>query len=179
MKEVLMEIREYKGYKAFNKNHTNRHNKLFEEGKIYTTEENIKFGVSSEHGYHFCKRLEDTLRYFPAMEEEIAVAEVTGLGEVVEWEDTYYDYYDMYSTSKIRIDRFLKREEIISMFLKGNKTVEQVKRFLMSMKLNEVEIELFKEAYPNNQDILGTIAYYQEGDKDYYKKVYQKTIERS
>ena len=168
----------YEGYKAFNKNHTNRHNKLFEEGKIYTTKGKIEFGVNSMHGYHFCKRLEDTLRYVPAMEEEISVAEVTGLGEVVEWEDTYYDYYDMYSTSEIKIDRFLKREEIISMFLRNDKTVNQVKRFLMSMKLNEVEIEMFKQAYPDNQDILGVIAYYQEGDKDYYKRAYQKTIER-
>ena len=69
---------EIKGYKAFNSNMTNRYGRPFDEGKSYTinTALRVKFGNDGT-GFHFCERLEDTLRYFPAMEEEIKIAEVT------------------------------------------------------------------------------------------------------
>ena len=106
---------EIHGYKAFHKGLVNRYGLSFEEGGVYTCEGELKFG-NDGNGFHFCKRLEDTLRYFPATEEEIDIAEVTALGDIVEGEDDYYGYYDMYCTNRIRIDKILTRADIISHF---------------------------------------------------------------
>ena len=105
-----------KGYKAFNKDETNRYGKKYEENTVYKAEGPLQFG-NHGNGFHFCKRLEDTLRYFPAMEEEIQIAEVTSLGEQVEYDDDYYGYYDLFAARTIRIDKFLTREEIVDMYL--------------------------------------------------------------
>ena len=64
-----------KGYKAFNKDLTNRYGSEFVEGTTYRVEGELKFG-NNGNGFHFCKRLEDTLRYFPGMEEEIDIASI-------------------------------------------------------------------------------------------------------
>ena len=55
------------GYKCFNENLTNRYNTKFEIGKIYHVNGNIKFG-NNGNGFHICKNLEDTLRYFNSFE---------------------------------------------------------------------------------------------------------------
>ena len=157
-----------KGYKAFNKDCTNRYGKVFVEGQTYHTEGELRFG-NYGNGYHFCERLEDTLRYFPAMEEEIKIAEVTSLEDFIQANDETYGYYDMYAARTLRIDKFLTREEIITMYLDMN--VEyQVKRFVASFKLTPEETELFKLKYADNYRIMQTIAYYQEDNKDVYDK---------
>ena len=163
-----MEIR---GYKAFNNDMTNRYGKIFHEGETYLVDEKPKFGIDGV-GYHFCKRLEDTLRYFPAMEEEIKLAQVTGLGDFVTSEDDYWGYYDMYSTNILRIDKILNHEEIIDMYLKLRNPF-RINRFLRGFKLTEEEVELFRLAYSDDFTIQNTISYYQEGKLDTYKKAYQ------
>ena len=163
-----MEIR---GYKAFNSDMTNRYGKIFLEGETYSIDEKPKFGINGV-GFHFCERLEDTLRYFPAMEEEIKLAQVTGLGDFVTREDDYWGYYDMYSTNILRIDKILTHEEIIDMFL-NLRNHFRVNRFLMGFRLTEEEIELFRLAYSSDFTIQQTISYYQEGKLDTYKKPYQ------
>ena len=156
-----------KGYKAFNKDRTSRYNTPYEEGKIYQVNGPLKFG-NSGNGIHFCKRLEDTLRYFPAMEEEIAIAQVTGIGEIVEYYDDYYGYYDMYAARKLKIDKFLERDEIIEMFLSLHD--DRVKRFVSGFKLTEEEIKMFKETFQTEEKVLKAIAYYQENERDVYAK---------
>ena len=44
--------------------------KKFELYKLYSTEGKIKYGLEG-NGYHFCKYLEDTLRYYDAMNDEV------------------------------------------------------------------------------------------------------------
>ena len=158
---------ELHGYKAFNKGLTNRYGREFKEGETYTIEGPLKFG-NDGNGFHFCERLEDTLRYFPAMEEEIDIAEVTALGDLEEAVDHYYGYYDMYCTNKIRIDRVLKREEIIEMFLDKNNF--RVMRFIQGFKLNPNELDLYKLTYGSNECVMNCIAYYQDGDTDVYNR---------
>ena len=158
---------EIQGYKAFNKGLTNRYGMKFNEGETYTVSGNLRFG-NDGNGFHFCKRMEDTLRYFPAMEEEIDIAKVTALGEVVEAEDNYYGYYDMFCTDMIRIDKKLSREEIIKMYL--NMPDYRVIRFIQGFKLNPVEVEMFKLRYGEDENIMKAIAYYQLGDKDVYNR---------
>ena len=158
---------ELHGYKAFNKGLTNRYGKEFKVGETYEISGPLKFG-NNGNGFHFCERLEDTLRYFPAMEEEIEIAEVTALGNIEEYADEYYCYYDMFCTDKIRIDRVLDRKEIIEMFLDKNNF--RVMRFVQGFKLKPMELDLYKLVYESNICVMDSIAYYQEGDKEVYNR---------
>ena len=90
---------EVKGYKAFNKGLTNRYGRKFELGKKYSTTGEISFG-NDGNGFHFCKNIEDTLRYFDAVNDEISICEVKGSGDRILKEDEYYGYYEMYIVEK-------------------------------------------------------------------------------
>lgn len=151
------------GYKAFNEDMTNRYRKVFEEGKIYFVSSEPRFGVQGE-GFHFCERLEDTLRYFPGMDEVIQIARVTCLGEYVKCNDEFYEYYDMYSTNKIRIDHILSRKEILDSCVKMS--APGLVRFIQGFRLTKEEIAFFRLAYQNNLAVQKAISYYQEGDHD-------------
>ena len=168
-----MEIR---GYKAFNEDLSNRYGLEFETGEIYQVSGSISFGVRG-NGFHFCKRLEDTLRYFDAMDDNIQIAEVIGRGSIVEYYDDYYGYYDMYVASELEVVKVLSREEIVYPYLFYENT-EQVKRFVSGFKLTEEEKKIFRNEYFDNRDVMATIAYYQDGVKDVYDlpsgKVYFK-----
>ena len=157
------------GYKAFYNNMQNHYGMHFVEGETYSVEGPIEFGTKG-NGFHFCKRLEDTLRYVPAMEEEVSIAEVTSLAEYVEHIDDYYAYYDLYVTRKLRIDRILSRKEIINMFL-IDMDDDRIIRFVSGFKLTPEEIELFKLRYAENSHIIKAILYYQEGNKDVYNNL--------
>lgn len=155
-----------KGYKAFHKDMKNRYGKEFIEGETYSVEGPIEFG-NNGNGFHFCRRLEDTLRYVPAMEEEIDLAEVTAFGELVERTDEYYGYYDLYASRSIRIDKVLSRKEIIEMFLDNDPN--RVIRFVSGYKLTPEEIEIFKLNYSNEKRVIKALQYYQENNKEAYK----------
>ena len=60
------------GYKCFNENLINRYGTKFEIGKIYHANGNIKFG-NKGNGFHLCKNLEDTLRYFKSFNYKINI----------------------------------------------------------------------------------------------------------
>lgn len=160
-----------RGYKAFNKDMTNRYGQTFEEGKNYSVVGPLIYG-NKGNGFHFCKRLEDTLRYFPALKEEIKIAQVETKNEVQENWDDYYGYYDMYVARTLTIDKILTREEIISMFL--DLYDERVVRFLAGYRLTEKEIEIFRLKYPSSRKIQLAISYYQENDKEAYSRACEK-----
>ena len=133
---------EIKGYKVFigNKEHfQNNAGMTCKEGQILETQKQIS---PKKHGYHFAKRLEDTLRFGEAINEKVVICEVTSLGDVIEYEDDYYGYFDLYVTSKLRIDKILSRKEIIEYAdsLKGSRLY----RFIQTMKLTDEEAEYFK-----------------------------------
>ena len=166
------------GYKAFDEDRKNRYGNPFEEGKIYQVDGCPVFGVMGV-GYHFCERLEDTLRFFDGMNKPIEIAKVTSLGDYVTRDDEYYGYYDMYCTKKIRIDRFLTRDEIIKMFLEHPERQNEFRvcRFLQGYRLTEREKQMFRLAYVSNDRIQKTISYYQDGDKDVYQAdAFQKRL---
>ena len=58
----------------------------------------------------------------------------------------------------------------------------RLERFLKSFKLNNLEIELFKEKCKQSQYLINIIKYYQENDKDVFEReyksneIYQKKI---
>ena len=149
-----------KGYKAFNEDMTNRYGEFFEEGKIYSVPFDPVFGVQGK-GFHFCERLEDTLRFFPGMDENIHIAQVTCLGSYVKRND---EFYDMYSTNKIRIDHILSRKEIIEMCLKM--PTPRLIRFIQGFRLTQEEIDFIRSVFGREVAIEKALSYYQEGDKN-------------
>lgn len=159
MKEVV-------GYKAFNKDLTNHYGKKFEVGKIYIIPGAIKFGTHG-NGFHMCKNMEDTFRYFDT--KNMTICKVIGSGEMDEGEDHYYGFYDMYAVERLKILKVLSRLEIIEEGLKLNDT--RVERFISLFPLTEEEIILFKEHFKSDISVMDAIAYYQEKDeKIYYKR---------
>lgn len=158
-----------KGYKVFDKGLKNRYGMTFLEGEVYsvdTTLRNISFG-NNGYGFHFVKRLEDGLRYFDGMNDDIDIALVESIGSLVEYYDDYNGYYDMFVTDKIYIDHLLSREEIIDYILNVN--IDRVERFVQGYKLSDDEIDLLLARY-NSCELSRAIDYYQKNDKDVYSK---------
>lgn len=163
------------GYKIFNKGLINRYGYQYKEGKNYkvSTKVNpIEYG-NNGYGIHFVKRLEDGLRYFDGMNEDIDIAEVTSLGEIREFYDDYYGYYDLYVTDNLKINHVLTREEIIEQVL--NMQQKRVKRFISGYKLTEEEITKIINRFKTDE-IVKAIDYYQRNIKDVYEKekIYRK-----
>ena len=154
-----------RGFKAFDSKMNNRYGKHFTEGGEYSVLGPAVYGTHG-NGYHFCKRLEDTLRYVDGMSDDIQIAEVVGYGDVRESFDNYYGYYNMYVASNIQILRVLSREEIISKGL--NMPEYRSERFVKGYKLTDDEIDLFKGVFSDDDNVLRAIAYYQEGDEKAY-----------
>ena len=159
MKEVV-------GYKAFNKDLTNRYGKKFEVGKIYIAPGIIKFG-NNGNGFHLCRNMEDTFRYFDP--ENMTLCEVIGSGEMDEGIDHYYGFYDMYAVERLKVLKELRRLEIIEQGLKLNEV--RAERFVSLFPLTREEIILFKEQFRRYSNVLDAIAYHQEeNEKIYYKR---------
>lgn len=155
------------GYKCFNEDLTNRYGMQFEVGKKYKVNGNIKFG-NDGNGFHFCKNMEDTFRYFDAMNEEVSVCLVKGSGEIKEHFDNYYGYYDMYATEEIEILKKLSREEIINIGI--NLDEVRAKRFVSLFKLSKIEKELFLNTFIKSIEVKDAVMYYQEHDTKVYMK---------
>lgn len=155
------------GYKCFNEDLTNRYGYKFEVGKIYFAEGIIKFGEGG-NGFHLCKRLEDTLRYFDAMNNRVSICEVIGDGEIVSNYDDYYGYYDMFVVSKLQLIKMLSRDEIIDISL--NLDSIRAKRFLSGYKLTKEELLIFKNKFKSDISVQEYIEYYQENKADAFVK---------
>ena len=151
------------GYKCFQKGLINRYGVNFKVGETYHSGGNIIFGVDG-NGYHMCERLEDTLRFFDAFNEEVDICSVIGMGECVKRDDEYNDYYDMYVCEKMYVIKKLTREEIITYGL--NLYEMRLMRFISSFKLTEEEIKLFRDKFKNNYLVSKYIDYYQDNKKD-------------
>lgn len=155
------------GYKIFNNNFTNRYGIKFKVGKIYIAQGEIKFG-NNGNGFHMCKNIEDTFRYFDALNKDVKICEVKGSGEIDESFDDYNEYYDIYSVEKLEILKLLTRKEIIDIGYNLNEL--RAERFVSGFRLTKEEIEKFKEKFYNSQRVLDTIEYYQNKKYDIHKK---------
>lgn len=161
----------FTGYKCFKKGLVNRYGIKFEIGKIYHCDKEIKFG-NDGHGFHMCKRMEDTFRYFDAFNNEIDICLVTGYGKYDTCDDDYYDYYDMYAFEYMTIDKVLSREEIIAYGLSLD--TYRVRRFIQTFKLSPKEIIMFKKQFKNDYETLNYLAYYQDGNVNAFDEKYTK-----
>lgn len=159
------------GYKCFNKGLVNSYGKRFYVGETYVVPGKVKHG-NHGNGFHLCKNMEDTFRYFKAFEEDVDVCLVRGSGEIKKFCDEYYGYYDMYCVQKLEILEQLSRFEIIENGLQ----LDDIKgeRFVSTFQLTKDEIQLFKEKYKSYERVLNAIAYYQEGNKTIYEESTKK-----
>lgn len=135
------------GYKSVDKNYKDICGNILEENKIYHVDGKIIFG-NGGNGYHFAKKLEDTMRYQLKDEDFLTrpnIAKVIGFGDMVESCDDYYGYYELYAAENIRILKYLKEEEIITYAL--NLREDRMLRFVSLYRLNNDEIKLFKNKY--------------------------------
>ena len=155
----------FQGYKCFEKGLINRYGFSFKEGVEYHSENSIKFG-NNGNGFHVCLRLEDTLRYFDAMDHEVDIAKVSCHGNYDSYEDDYNEYYDMYAFEYMKIDKVLTRKEIMEYALQLPEL--RANRFLSLYRLTEEEKEIMKQLYVDKPTLLKTISYYQDGNKDTY-----------
>lgn len=164
------------GYKAFNSGLVNRYGAKFEVGKVYsvdTTSRKIAYG-NDGYGFHFASRPEDCFRYFDAMNDIVDITRVSALGDVQEYSDDYYGYYDLYVTSSIRVDQILTRENILNYML-STEDILRMLRFISLYRLTGDEIDLIVSKF-NMDDIIKTIYYYQYNDKDIYTKKLEKHL---
>lgn len=155
------------GYKCFNNDMTNRYGRLMKIGKKYSINGGIKFG-NNGNGFHLCERLEDTLRYFDAMDNTVSICLVKGSGQMVSYNDEYYGYYDMYAVATLEILKKLTRDEIIKVGIELDEI--RVKRFISSYKLTLEEIRMFKHKFNQYMSVMEAIEYYQENQLDAYVK---------
>ena len=154
------------GFKCFKKGLINRYGMIFELGKVYHDDKEIKFHQS---GFHMCTNLEDTLRYFDAFNEEVDIASVIGSGKINKYDDEYNGFYDMYSVEYLQVCHVLTRDEIMSYVL--DLPPMRVKRFISLYKLSKEELLIFYDKYYNNIPITNALNYYQnEKEKVYIKK---------
>jgi len=149
-----------RGYKAYYKGLINQFGEKHEIGHIYTTEE-VAYEKS---GFYFCPYLEDTLRFYNGLEEEIDIALVEGFGQIREFYDDYYETASFASTG-LRVLSVLTREEIIRYALKLNEL--RLHKFIAGYRLTEPEIEIFRKKGTSVEDY---IEFYQHGDKDAFVK---------
>ncbi len=164
---------EIEGFKAFNLNMTNRYGKQFEEGKEYHIDGEPIFGLNG-NGFHFCKNLEDTFRYFDP--NDCVIASVTGMGDIVESFDEYNEYFNIFACNSIRINHILSREEIISSIL-AISLERRVCRFISTgFSLNDEEVKLFRERYKDSLIINQYLDYYSCGNKEVFKNFYNKRL---
>ncbi len=153
------------GYKCFNEGLVNRYGKKFELGMKYRVYDEIRF---RENGFHLCTNLEDTLRYFDAMNEKVEIAKVLGFGNIDIYNDEYNGFYDMYAVEYMEIMHVLTRDEIINYAI--HLPVERLRRFISLYRLTKDEIIAFKQKYSNIPAILMTIEYYQENNIKVFEK---------
>lgn len=153
------------GYKCFNKNLINRYGKKFSVGQIYIAYGSLKPGVNG-NGFHMCKNIEDTFRFFDTENKDIQVCKVIGSGKIIIYNDEYNGYYDLCCVEKLEILKLLSREELINIGLSLNEL--RALRFVSTLSLTFDETEKFKEQYKKYQKVLKAIAYHQENNKDIY-----------
>lgn len=145
---------------------TNNYGFQFKVGASYSVDGAIKTGLSG-NGYHMCEKIEDTFRYYGAMNPNITVCEVIGSGKIATAWDDYYGY-ETFAVERIEIVRELSRTEIIEIALNMNDI--RVIRFVQVFRLNFDEIKMFEEKFSNFPVVLNAIAYYQKGDLEVYKR---------
>lgn len=151
------------GYKAYNTGLVNRYGQVHEVKKIYTYEGELLW---KKAGFHYCEHLEDTLRYYDAMNGSIDICQVIGFGQLEKFYDSYYDY-EITVSDHLKIVKKLTREEIIA--YANSLPAYRLCRFIQGFRLTQEEIDLILSTH-NELEVYQAIRYYQYGDKKVYER---------
>lgn len=151
------------GFKTFNKCLINNYGVKYDINKIYHMNSIIKYGING-NGFHMCKNLEDTLRYFDTFNNDVDICLVLGFGNFDEYFDEYYGYYNMFAFENMFIIKKLSREEIIEYMKKQNE--ERIRRFVSLFKMNAKEYNSFRNISLRIDEY---IDYYQLNKKDVFE----------
>lgn len=153
-----------RGYKIYKKGLENQFLGKQEVRKNY---EMYEMPVYQTTGYHYCERLEDTLRYYDAMNDEVDICDVVGFGDIATFYDSYNDY-EIIVSNHLRILRVLSREEIIK-YINELSDDDRVCRFISGFKLTPEEIDFLVINHPSEK-VQKFINYYQLGDKHAFER---------
>ncbi len=104
----MKNIEKIEGFKAFTKGLITRQGNKLELYKLYRIEQPPVFMSS---GFHKCKCLEDTLRYFDC--SNIDICKVEGYPAYTTYYDDYTGSDEMYSCQGILLTHLMTPEEII------------------------------------------------------------------
>ena len=132
-----------RGYKAFYKDLQNQYGEKYELNTVYEVQPPLKW---QENGFHFCANLEDTLRYYDCINEDVVICKITAKGEVLHRFDEYNEYH-VFVCSKMIINNILSREEIIQYASKL--AGFPLERFIKGYNLSEEEIDMLLENDPH------------------------------
>lgn len=157
------------GFKCFNSGIITKYGKKMELDKMYELPYNPQF---SKTGYHMCKNMEDTLRYFDAFNNEVDICIAHGYPNIDEYRDDYYGYYDMYSCQKIVLKEILSRKEIIE--LADKMCNIQFTRFTQGYKLTSDELDYFMNKYKNDINMIRHLIYIYY-DKNIYSQPFNES----
>ena len=151
------------GYKAFN-NMKDRFGNEYQPGIIYEIPGTIKF---RKNGFHFCTNIADVFRYYDGFDDNTVICEVAGFGDLDKYDDEYYDYLDMYASSKLEILKVLSREEVLEIAL--NNSAIHILRFISGYKLTDEEIDVVLKRC-QSPSVQEYIDYYQKNDKTAFQR---------
>ncbi len=151
------------GYKAFN-NMQDRFGNSYQLDVTYEVSGPVKF---RKNGFHFCKNIEDVFRYYDGFDDNTIVCLVEGFGELDEYEDEMNEYFDMYSSSKLKILKILSRDEVLQIALSNG--VISMLRFISGYKLTDEEINIILDRYHETL-VEDYISYYQRGNKEVFQR---------
>lgn len=155
------------GFKAFNGDCTNRYGKKFLEGVEYSFDGQLQYG-SSDNGFHFCNNLEDTFRFFDSFNDEVIIGKIVADDKIISTDDTFYGYYGLCVTNRIKVLKFMSREEVVDYGL--SLVGDRLYRFIRGYKLTPDDIKMFQDKFSDDYIAIANIEYYQLGDKKAFVK---------
>lgn len=156
-------MKEIKGFKAFDRNIKN-----LEEGILVSS---IKYNedlINSK--FSFAKNMEDSLKFQvnSVNKENPIIAQVTGIGDTRRIDSEYYEFFNLYNSKDILIDKIFTEKEIIEQAL--NLSHDRMARFVSMYHLTGEEMQLFKNRHIN-VDL--AMLYFQKNILDVYKLYYE------
>lgn len=148
------------GYKAYKKGLINQLGEKHEIGQVYS----IPGFSHSNEGLCFSRNIEDTLRYYNGLEEELDIALVEGIGEIHEFYDDYYETTSL-APAGLRPLRVLSRTEIIDYALRLDEA--RMCKMIAGYRFNDGELILFED---KGEKVNDYIDFYQRGDRGAFTK---------
>lgn len=156
-------MKEIKGFKAFDRNIEN-----LNEGILVSS---IKYNedlINSK--FSFAKNMEDSLKFQvnAVNKENPIIAQVTGIGDTKRIDSEYYEFFNLYNSKDILIDKIFTEKEIIEQAL--NLSQDRMERFVSMYHLTDEQMQLFKNRHIN-VDL--AMLYFQKNILDVYKLYYE------